>query len=237
MKKYLVLSLFLLSTTMAFSQSDYQDVIYLKDGSIIRGLIIEQVPNKSIKIETVIRNVFVYQMDQIEKITKEPYLKSKNNILSNSGLTSGYKGIIELGYQIGIDKNSYGFSDRLKLNIINGYQVNPFFSVGLGTGLRYYSKGSDVLIPVFADLRTNLTDKKISPFLSLGIGYSFDASNQFKGTGVIFNPSAGVTFKVSEKSSLNVGIDYEIQNVNFSNYGYSGSENLNAIGINAGLSF
>ncbi|MDA3866986.1 MAG: hypothetical protein PF489_09615, partial [Salinivirgaceae bacterium] len=71
MKKYLVLLLFALVTTVTFGQSNYQDVVYLKNGSIIRGVIIEQVPNKSIKIETADRNVFVYQMDEIEKLTKE----------------------------------------------------------------------------------------------------------------------------------------------------------------------
>ena len=49
----------------------YQDVVYLKNGSIIRGMIIEQIPNKSIKIQTKDGNVFVFEMDEIEKITKE----------------------------------------------------------------------------------------------------------------------------------------------------------------------
>jgi TM2 domain-containing membrane protein YozV len=47
------------------------DVVYLKDGSIIKGTIIEQIPNVSIKIETIDGSVFVYKMEQIEKITKE----------------------------------------------------------------------------------------------------------------------------------------------------------------------
>ena len=64
-----MLLLFALITTVSFGQSNYQDVVYLKNGSIIRGVIIEQVPNKSIKIETADRNVFVYLMDEIEKIT------------------------------------------------------------------------------------------------------------------------------------------------------------------------
>ncbi|MFY0644981.1 MAG: hypothetical protein JXR19_10985 [Bacteroidia bacterium] len=50
---------------------EYQDVVYLKNGSIIRGMIIEQIPNVSIKIQTADANVFVFKMDEIEKITKE----------------------------------------------------------------------------------------------------------------------------------------------------------------------
>jgi len=54
------------------SSGELQDVVYLKNGSIIRGLIIEQVPNVSIKIQTSDGSVFFYKMEEIEKITKEP---------------------------------------------------------------------------------------------------------------------------------------------------------------------
>ncbi len=55
---------------LAFSQQ-VQDVVYLKNGSVIRGMIIEQVPGKSLKVQTKDGNVFVYSMDEIERITKE----------------------------------------------------------------------------------------------------------------------------------------------------------------------
>lgn len=51
--------------------SEYQDVVYLKNGGIVRGMIIEQVPNVQLKIQTKDGNVFVYKMDEIGKITKE----------------------------------------------------------------------------------------------------------------------------------------------------------------------
>jgi hypothetical protein len=117
-------------------------------------------------------------MDEIEKLAKEPYQGKSDSSLDNSGLQSGYKGIVELGYQIGI--GDYGM-DRLKLNIINSYKINPYFSLGFGTGLRYYFDAEAAVIPVFADFRTNFINNKISPYLSLGVGYSFDATNDFEG--------------------------------------------------------
>ncbi len=238
MKKYLALLLFALITTVSFGQSNYQDVVYLKNGSIIRGTIIEQVPNKSIKIETADRSVFVYQMDEIEKLTKEVIQGKSGGSLSNSGLQSGYKGIVELGYQIGT--GDYGM-DRLKLNIINGYQINPYFSLGFGTGLRYYFDAEAALIPVFADFRANFMNNKISPYLSLGVGYSFDATNDFEGVGFLLNPTVGVSFKVSDKSAMNVGLGYEMQKMKFFYYDYyyydEFTENSGAISINVGISF
>ena len=52
--------------------NQYQDAVYLKNGSIIRGVIIEQIPNNSITIQTADGNVFVYRMDEIETIYKAP---------------------------------------------------------------------------------------------------------------------------------------------------------------------
>lgn len=78
MKKIVSLFLFVLLTNVLFAQN-YQDVVYLKNGSIVRGVVVEQVPNQSIKIETADRSVFVYRMDEVEKITREENKKGKGN--------------------------------------------------------------------------------------------------------------------------------------------------------------
>lgn len=45
------------------------DVVYLKDGSVIHGMITEEVPGVSIKIQTADGNIFVYKVKAIAKIT------------------------------------------------------------------------------------------------------------------------------------------------------------------------
>ena len=52
-------------------KSQYVDVVYLKNGSVIRGMIIEQTPNVSLKIQTKDGSIFVYKMEDVEKMTKE----------------------------------------------------------------------------------------------------------------------------------------------------------------------
>lgn len=62
------------SVATGHAQTMMQDVVYLKDGSVVRGIIIEQVPGVSVKIRTADGNIFVYQIENIEKLTKEkPY--------------------------------------------------------------------------------------------------------------------------------------------------------------------
>lgn len=68
------LSAFLISMMPSFCLSQdaaLQDVLYLKNGSVIRGVIIEQIPGQSVKIRTADGSVFVYQMSEIERIAKE----------------------------------------------------------------------------------------------------------------------------------------------------------------------
>ena len=85
MKSFLFFVTFISISIIVVAQQSYQDVVYLKNGSIIRGVIIEQIPNKSIKIETADKSVFVYQIDEIEKMTKEakPYSQSNNTSKPN----------------------------------------------------------------------------------------------------------------------------------------------------------
>jgi TM2 domain-containing membrane protein YozV len=76
------LSLMLGSGIMAQQNSD--DVVYLKNGSIIKGTIIEQIPGKTIKIQTQDGNIFVYGFDDIAKITKEQSVKQAS-VISGPG--------------------------------------------------------------------------------------------------------------------------------------------------------
>lgn len=69
MKKGHLLGFALILTFGVLAPLWAEDVVYLKDGSVIHGTITEEVPGKKIKIETKDGNVFVYRMGQIDKIT------------------------------------------------------------------------------------------------------------------------------------------------------------------------
>ena len=80
MKRYLfVLCAYLICFINVQAQS-LTEVVYLKNDSIIRGSIIEVVPDKSIKIRTSDDHVFAYPMSDVLKIVKEPV----DNVYSNS---------------------------------------------------------------------------------------------------------------------------------------------------------
>jgi hypothetical protein len=149
--------------------------------------------------------LFLFAMAATLVFAQEPNQSRSGSSLSNTSLQYGYKGIAEMGYLL--DISNHGMN-RFKMNAIIACQINPHFSLGLGTGFQYYFDAEDIVIPLFADVRTNLTDinDKVSPYLSLGIGVSL---------GMFINPTVGVSFKMPNKSVLNVGLGYEIQKMRF----------------------
>src|SRR5690625_2200214 len=246
MKKYLFLIIVMLSASTVFAQSQYEDVVYLKNGSIIRGVITEQIPNESIKIEISNGSIFVYRMDEIERIVREPVqVRSggRDRTRNASDYEPGYEVSVDLGYQIGT--GDWGL-DRIKLDIINGYRINPYIFLGLGTGWRYYHQIEDALVPIFLNFKVNFIQSQMSPFLGLSTGYSLNASNNFKGAGAFIAPTMGVDFPISNSARMNVGLSYESQRLKSKLYhfypdnyidSYEATFNSGAISLSIGFTF
>ncbi len=93
MKNLIFMLLCLLCTINLYSQTNFEEVVYLKNGSIIRGTIIEQIPNETLKIQTKDGNIFVYKFDEVAKTTKESIINStinNNNVVNTSNINSGF---------------------------------------------------------------------------------------------------------------------------------------------------
>ena len=67
-------------------------------------------------------------------------------------------------------------SKKANISIINvsqfmGFQFSPHFALGLGLGFEYWTV-KNAFVPIYADLRFNLTKGKIAPHLYLNMGYA-----------------------------------------------------------------
>jgi hypothetical protein len=159
---------------------------------------------------------------------------------NNSGKASRFQGIAEIGYSIGTGEYNI---DYMKFNAIAGYKINPSFSIGIGSGLRYAMDINDALIPFFIDFRANLTEKRIPVYLAFDAGYALDITSDFKSEGFYFliNPAAGVVFKISDKSAIHLGLGYDFQKFKIGSSEYNvvpgTTINTTGISINAGISF
>ena len=73
------------------------DVVELKNGSVLRGTITEQVPNESLKLKTADGSLIVYRMDEVARITRE----TLTNPLDEKPDMSQYGGTLGLGVALG----------------------------------------------------------------------------------------------------------------------------------------
>ena len=240
--KKLVLFLLLAVCSVSAMVGRVQEVVYLKNGSVIRGTIIEQVPNVSLKIQTNDGNIFAYKMSEVAKITKEETSSNRIHSSSSSLLSSfeldgrgpeiGYRGFVDLGCTIGIGKLCEW---RIELNTVHGYQFMPYLFAGLGVGVHYYFNPA-VSVPIFADIRSDILNNSISPFVEMRVGYS-----PFKAKGFYFNPSLGCRFTMRGINAINTSIGYSMlrSDYEFASYGYYYSEKatLGGFNIRVGLEF
>lgn len=86
--KNIVLILLIAATPCLLAAQQVQDVVYLKNGSIMRGEIVEKIQNDHLKIRIADGNVFTFPYADIEKITleKKPF---EGNLDDYGGRFSG----------------------------------------------------------------------------------------------------------------------------------------------------
>ena len=242
-----IIFLFVLVSNISYGQNNMEDVVYLKSGSIMRGIIIEQVPNQSIKIQTKDRNVFVFKYDEIEKITKEnlPVDNTNNNSKISEFKKSGFINLTEINFSPGVgyvkvedykfknDDYSFGF------RTVNGYQLNEHLSLGIGIGIDKYKFAT--LIPITFDVRATILKGKSSPVFTANVGYAVGLDD-VKG-GLVINPQIGIKTYLSKDVAFlfNVGYKLLAQEVTYFNYSYFNTKTKTVyfqfFTINTGLAF
>lgn len=187
---------------------EFIDVIYTKKGDVIRGTIVEQIPNKTVRIETPGNSYFVFNVDEIERITKEPL--ERESLMSRESIKRGFTGELCFGYQVGNGKFAL---DRMKLDLSGGYRFNKNISLTGGAGFRAYEQSIALFVPVFMKVELVAGNQALAPFMSLASGYTFDAQNSLRGVGVILNPRIGLNCNFISKMNINVAVGYELQKI------------------------
>ena len=199
-----------------FAQSQTEDVIYLKNGGILRGEILEIKYDSTVKIETAGRNVFVVKMNDVDKITKEEIPVNRYYKMSGFINTSG----IEL--LSGNDENTPNFYT------MNGYQFTPRFAAGIGVGYIPYRDPLD-LLPVYLQLNFHLMEANSAPFLFMKTGYNFSIASENihlienHSGGWMINPGMGIQFNTPSGFRWQINIGYSVNNASFEEEEFNGT--------------
>lgn len=236
----------MLAPLSLLAQNGIQDVIYLKDGSIYKGMIIETVPNVSYKIESRDGNVYAVKIEDIEKITKEEIERRsrsgygwgrhswRNDTTRFKPKTKGYFNEIQV-----LIENVQG-----GVRMVNGYKFNRFAYLGIGVGIdRVFSNPfnpringlekkelAGIYLPLYLFHAGDGPSKgRFTPFYAIEAGYAMafrgfgdnernvdDFGNRLRG-GVI--AGAGLGFKIRSKRRR--GHFSVLFNVNYKQVNYS----------------
>jgi hypothetical protein len=214
MNQYLVAVIFFFSFAI-FAQgqsANEEDIIYLKNGGVTRGTIIEIIPDKTVKIQIAGGSVFVYNFTEIDKLVKRE-LKAQAPVPPIAPKTiekSKFKfkkqqfcNMVRVG-PIGF--SSYG------MNVIRGYQFNRYLFLGLGVGLDAYrgiadsdnadlfstdqstgtAASANYFLPIFVDFRFYLRKSKTTFFIFVDAGYSPYLGGNYENIQI--NPNATISF-------------------------------------------
>ena len=199
-KKISITLIFSLLAAIIFAQND---IVYLKDGSIIHGKIVEK-NDSTLRLKALNEHLWLIPQAQILKFELESDEISTDSV--------NYIVSFELGLSVG--KNS-PLNYIPNFYFINGLRFHNHFSVGLGTGIDF----ADVpILPVFADFRYKFLNRKKSPvaFVQAGYAWALSEHESFyqdwneKG-GYLLSAGIGGEYKISNSLIFSLSVAYHYQ--------------------------
>lgn len=237
--KRIVISILCLAISFMLGVIEAHDVVYLKNGSIIKGSIVEVIPNGTLKIQTQDGSLFVFDMNEVDRVVNEDNKKNEeqeNN--SEDYLKRGFRGLLDLSIHA-------GFGDAednmlLMSSFTAGYQINRFLFVGGGCSPtltlydnEYYDEvETGFILPIYGAIRFDFVNAKVSPFLDSRVGYSVTDDCR----GLYTYIGAGCRIK---KLSLSAGYTYQRKELSGDYYGYHYDEHIDFgfAGVRIGFEF
>lgn len=223
----------LVLNTKLNAQGEMVDVVYLNNGSVFRGIVIELVPDSIVKIQTLDGKLLVFHMSEVKKITKEQYsfnlMKSETSSMERTQTKTLKSDPFKFGVKGGVNFASWDVSGESEIEEFTGItctgvglfieQYNPPISFRLEAML--ISKGAKESIDA---LDTEITYKintiSLIPFIVLYIDESYK-------TRLFFELGIEIAWIISKKG------EYEIAGYNDEEYleNFSNSETALNFGI------
>ena len=118
----------------------------------------------------------------------------------------GYHGFVDLGMGVTLhdfdgfagDSKSQGFG--IDILTSHGFQFNNFFFLGGGAGITECTE-TNIMVPIFANMRINILNRRISPVIDIKGGY---AVGDHDGAYISANIGVRIGLKKRVKSAMYV---------------------------------
>lgn len=216
--------LFLLFTSIALQaqsvEKDYR-VVFLNDGSVIKGYLVENQPSDGIKLKMQNGTEISITNEFIKKVKKT----KRRLAYIGEGLSikpKGTYGVLHLntllGYASSPNRESKSTRAGVGLHFVLGHKYSEKIALGIGAGLDTYS--SNLLMPIYADFRGVWSTRpaKIAFSYNLALGYSFHTGifypnndfNKWKG-GLMVYPNVGIRIARRKQANIILDVGYKFQ--------------------------
>jgi hypothetical protein len=193
---------------MVIAQTTTQDVLYLKNGSIIRGMIVQFIPDSTVKIQTVDGSIFVFPSLEIVKIQKEETLMATGTKAVSLPQKKENNTAVSIFGGVAIPGSD--FADAAQTGFTLGMQVHSKKEIGVLFSVSYSNNPSPVdanwtsfivLVGLKASLnKTETTDLYIAPvfgfYLQKITGMSASAIAYGGMIGYQFSERVGIGMRV-----------------------------------------
>ncbi|MEX0967453.1 MAG: hypothetical protein WD077_09455 [Bacteroidia bacterium] len=199
-------------TISAQSGGKVQDVVYLSDGSVLRGEVIQEDSAGVLKIRMGDGSIWAVSASNVDSVREEKFWQEPKPFDFRSPLYH----IIRLGFLLGSNHDnatSSGWSFRL----INGYEFRHWAKAGIGAGLDVYPNYlfSYAIIPLFLDIRGTLLPEANTPFYALQVGYGSvlgDRSADYRDKGgLTAGGEIGMRVGMGPEAAFIIGLGYSHQ--------------------------
>lgn len=173
MKKLLTFVIMLIFILFPLSAQKTKDILYLKNGSIIYGKLME-VTDTQYKIKTSDGSIFIYSLPEVEKFVNEtPEFEGRKK--------SGLGFVLEAGFLVGAQSSDYKAPFSFNLMVNTTVDTRNIF--GLGSGVEYLGQPFS---PLFLEYKLLFSDKKTTPFMFIRGGKLFHLKGDAQNTDVFY---------------------------------------------------
>ena len=194
MNRLILIALFAAISTSGIAQNKYDDMIRLKNGSIIYGTIIENVVDDHLKILIGGRQTLEFDYEEIVQIKDGSF-----RMLISDQHKRGYFNETQLGLALGKSSDFSETVPYISVHTLNGYRWHRLISTGVGIGYDSYEPVN--MMPVFLGIRGDLFKSRVTPFYLVDVGFSTAWASSIGGSnlesadgGRLFN--AGIGLKI-----------------------------------------
>lgn len=250
MNKFIYLFAFLFVFGSSLAQKNKKEVIYLKNGTVLKG---QQTPVDDDKVVVQSgKNLWVFNYSEIDTITSKPISGAFENE------NPGYFLKASAGILAGSSNNSKPtpFSFDASIN----FRMLPKWYMGVGAGIDFLDES---YMPVFGNLEFHFRESRFTPFIALQGGYMIPLDDEvYSGGGVYYdympwsssyyynpvsleskgglmvNPSFGFVSQLNSNLGLMLAFGYRYHEVNFKGDNhYQLDREYNRLSIRMGILF